>query len=327
MNTSEFSKIDKLSVVPIVKSGGSDKSCSVVFADEIPLCTGQINLTEASSRRLGGGGSGSVLINPKTDTESVCVANNSCAQNICTNVTCTDSCGNNYTGMIEPNCICAASLLSSENCSDGCSGNCTGKIEPILTNCYQESADKTSSCGGLGTGSYYSSDSWYYYPNLFDGDWKSTTLAERGYYDHYAYLYINYSKPTGSINSSLWRVKDQNAEVNLTIPQSCWNNDVTILQFRIGSKWYDRIAQVTWDCLTNSEWTTLRNPTEVANLYEEGMWWQPSELIVSQNPDTVVEPCPQVSPLPSCEEGYGRQVVGMTPDPCSHAILSDCLPI
>jgi FlaG/FlaF family flagellin (archaellin) len=62
LNTSEFEKIEKLSVVPVVKSGNSEKSCSALSLDNIPLCSANINLGEVSFGRLinraGGNGNG-----------------------------------------------------------------------------------------------------------------------------------------------------------------------------------------------------------------------------------------------------------------------------
>jgi len=52
LNTSEFEKIEKISVVPTVKLGDSEKSCSVISLDNIPLCSGSVNLGEVSFGKL-----------------------------------------------------------------------------------------------------------------------------------------------------------------------------------------------------------------------------------------------------------------------------------
>jgi len=123
LNTSEFEKIEKISVVPTIKLGDSDKSCSAIFLDNVPLCSSNINLVAVSAGKLIGRSSG---YSTNAQVVAGCVANNSCAQNICTNVNCTDICGNNYTGLIELNCSCAANTFVGQNCSDGCGGICAG---------------------------------------------------------------------------------------------------------------------------------------------------------------------------------------------------------
>jgi FlaG/FlaF family flagellin (archaellin) len=121
LNTSEFEKIEKISVVPTVKFGDSEKSCSSIFLEDIPLCSSNVNLVEVSAGKLIGR---SYLTN--APEAQGCVANNSCRANTCPNLNCTDICGNNYTGTKEPNCSCASSTLIGQNCSDGCEGICFG---------------------------------------------------------------------------------------------------------------------------------------------------------------------------------------------------------
>lgn len=97
LNTSEFEKIEKISVVPSVKSGDSEKICSVVFLEDIPLCSASINLVAVSAGRLigrsGSGTADSPIVPP------ACV----------------------------PNCSCAASTPQGQNCSNGCGGFCQGE--------------------------------------------------------------------------------------------------------------------------------------------------------------------------------------------------------
>jgi hypothetical protein len=106
--------------------------------------------------------------------------------------------------------------------------------------CYQETANVSTSCGGLNTGSY--------------------SVSNDGLYN--GYLYVNYTKPQGSTNNSLWNVKTGNRDdttdlVNLTINSSCWNYDSTKVIFRINSSGF---ASPTLSCYDGS-WVTMKQDT------------------------------------------------------------------
>ena len=62
--------------------------------------------------------------------------------------------------------------------------------------CYQETANVSTACGGLSTGSY--SD-------------NTTSI-----------FYINYTKPSQTTNSSLWQVKHGTINQNVSL-SSCWD--------------------------------------------------------------------------------------------------------
>jgi hypothetical protein len=75
--------------------------------------------------------------------------------------------------------------------------------------CYQETANVSTACGGLATGVYTNINNSYPF-------------------------YVNYSKPTNSLNLSLWQVKHGNeSSYNISIPTNCWNQ--VVLQFRFYS--------------------------------------------------------------------------------------------
>jgi hypothetical protein len=72
--------------------------------------------------------------------------------------------------------------------------------------CYQETPNVTSVCGGENTGNYF---------------------AEQGAINYIGEFYVNYTKPTGVLNTSLWQIKHGNqssgSTYNITIPTDCWN--------------------------------------------------------------------------------------------------------
>jgi hypothetical protein len=76
--------------------------------------------------------------------------------------------------------------------------------------CYQETANLSNDCGGLATGKY-------------------------GYNASF-YLYVNYSKPLASLNSSIYQYKVGTLGLlNTTIHHSCWDFDSSVLVFRFFS--------------------------------------------------------------------------------------------
>lgn len=141
--------------------------------------------------------------------------------------------------------------------------------------CYQETANVSTECGGLGTGSYTASDNWGgNLENTYDGDW-STWGYPAGSND-IAYFDVNYTKPSGALSTSFLNVKDAVADNrNVSILQSCWDYSPTTLMFKaqvirgvpVG------IYGVNWSCYNGTTWAFLSNGDDDSLLYEEGMWW------------------------------------------------------
>lgn len=131
--------------------------------------------------------------------------------------------------------------------------------------CYQEFANESTSCGGLNTGTYTNPGSWS------DGNWG--TSSGTGTY------FVNYTKPTTALNTSLWqtRIFPPTGYANNTIPINCWNQ--AVLQFRIQSYSYIDMFQtfvVNTSCYDGSGWTIISSTSldeNPVNFYEEAMWW------------------------------------------------------
>lgn len=121
---------------------------------------------------------------------------------------------------------------------------------------YQEDANQTDSAGAL-----------------TDGNWDTfITFGD---------LLMNYTKPTNSLNTSLWQVKDYGGIFNLTIPQSCWDLDANKILFRMatitssGERWY---CETSFD--EGGTWELLRSDngdTGDSYSYEEAMIWNITE--------------------------------------------------
>jgi len=122
--------------------------------------------------------------------------------------------------------------------------------------CYQEFANVSNDCGGLGSGSYRE--------EILSGG---------------AYVYINYTKPAKAI-SAIWQVKHGGLDpYNITIPDGCFNEDT--LQLRIYSSEGGSRTRSLGQCLNGSAWLTLTkgaegspvggSVTSVSNVYD-GNW-------------------------------------------------------
>ncbi len=136
--------------------------------------------------------------------------------------------------------------------------------------CYQESANVSTSCSGLDTGNYGFNGSWTNPQNTVDGNWNNFGVASSG---QIATLYINYTKPSDSLISSLWQIRFSDEALplreNLSIPLSCWSQNP--LQFIVVSDFV--IGKTVWSCSNSSSSILLRNFTGGVGVYEEAMWW------------------------------------------------------
>jgi hypothetical protein len=115
--------------------------------------------------------------------------------------------------------------------------------------CYQESPNTTNQIGNDG-GCVLN------YSGVFS---QSSGTSDS------VYSYINYSKPTGALNASLWQVKhgdtNNNQAVNLTIDSTCWNYNNTFLVFRIGHSYHmtnPEFAFSSSECYNGTAWIILR---------------------------------------------------------------------
>ncbi|RJQ18121.1 hypothetical protein C4573_00160 [Candidatus Woesearchaeota archaeon] len=137
--------------------------------------------------------------------------------------------------------------------------------------CYQETATTSTACGGLSTGTYLCSGDWDGTQTcalVYDGSWATYGTATSN--DPGATLYINYTKPTNAISTSLWEIKDNSAQTNLSMSASCWSQSILQLSAGVGSSIHQE-----WSCYTGSGWTAIRalSGAGTYRAYEEAMWW------------------------------------------------------
>ena len=163
--------------------------------------------------------------------------------------------------------------------------------------CYQESANTTNQTGidgycGLDYSGNYEFEvdggTWHNPSNSINGNWSDNSGNIGGSFTS-VFLYINYTKPENALNLSLWRIKDSNGEVNLTIPSSCFNfnNDIIALRYE-GINFPDADSFAVWSCF-NSSWNELRNVEGFGQIYEEAMYWNITEAPTPQQEKTTLK--------------------------------------
>lgn len=108
--------------------------------------------------------------------------------------------------------------------------------------CYQETANISTSCGGLATGKY------------------SIDVVPKDVIAEY-YFYMNYTKPDSANNLSLWTVKhgnDTEVAYNISLPLACWEQNP--LTLRIGSYFKNSVPRLYYSvpyCYNGTNWLTI----------------------------------------------------------------------
>lgn len=155
--------------------------------------------------------------------------------------------------------------------------NKSGRVN-IYAYCYQESANVSTSCGGLSTGIYSIGASWNQLNNLIDGDWSTYTYLSCTDCTHS--WYVNYTIPSSSSSSPIWKMKhgacfpDPTHEDNITFPDNCLSTDT--LQLKIKDyRPYFGCGNIKRYCYNTTDWYLLI--TSIGSTYEEGIYWNISD--------------------------------------------------
>jgi hypothetical protein len=144
--------------------------------------------------------------------------------------------------------------------------------------CYQESANVSTACGGLNTGIYGFNGTWQggYSYRTIDENWSTNANAD-GFST--VNLFINYTKPSNALNTSLWQYKVEGRSVltvNKTINSNCWLQ--SILQFKYVND--QNVGLSYFYCYNGTSWYSFGAGVGNAgdsSLYEEAMWWNMTE--------------------------------------------------
>lgn len=153
------------------------------------------------------------------------------------------------------------------------------------SDCFQETANVSTSCGGLSTGNYmysYQGEVWINSGNLFDANYSTNSTRANPLISSNARLQVNYTKPTGFSNST-WQVKFSNNSIsyftNYTVPQDCIDYSSDRIVFNVFQGNGQEIILGCWNSTTTSDTGNgfhIINRTGATNgtsFYEEGINW------------------------------------------------------
>lgn len=123
--------------------------------------------------------------------------------------------------------------------------------------CYQESANVSTSCGGLDTGNYVIQQGISKATVTAGGIWSGCGLSE-GSNVNTTFIYVNYTKPSG-INKANWNfIRGYETNTSFPIPSTCFNNSNIALRINLGTWVGFNSALVGGDCLNSSgQWQRL----------------------------------------------------------------------
>lgn len=99
--------------------------------------------------------------------------------------------------------------------------------------CYQETANVSTACGGIDSGSYSIE------PN---------------------YVYVNYTKPINALSTSRWQIKHGTLSVyNVSLPINCFNQDRLRLRFYTNANFfgYPITGSSYGQCFDGIDWITI----------------------------------------------------------------------
>lgn len=192
--------------------------------------------------------------------------------------------------------------------------------------CYQESANETSPCGGVAGAHWTQSGNWVFGAvRLFDGNW----FNEDGRTSGAAYAWVNYTKPDGATNNSLWETKPitgGSTRVNNTIPSACWDALPNQLNLRITS--VDGGGE--WHCWNGASFIQIyKQSAAQRNMNEEAMWWEIDLCVPDWSCDgyeacntSDLRPCNSVTDLNTCGDNYTGNYSEFSPLTCDYCTPS-----
>jgi hypothetical protein len=134
--------------------------------------------------------------------------------------------------------------------------------------CVQESANDTSTCGGLGTGTYWNESNWVNISKAYDGDYDTWAISDNPAIQ----LWINYTKHPEA-DGAVWQIKDDTDLRNVTVPDVCWNAFTNTLSFTAYSDLPSN-GFVRWYCINENK---SDGGFALGRLFEEAVFWNITE--------------------------------------------------
>lgn len=148
--------------------------------------------------------------------------------------------------------------------------------------CYQETANVSTSCGGLSTGAYSCGNESVWgvgaseCKDTYDGDFGTFGSGANAGPDQPAVLYINYTKPITVTSPAYWVVKVHNVPTTNYSLSPCWQNST--IQLKIESKIVGPSSKYSnLSCWNNTAWQSINKSDSCADcgeaIYEEAIYW------------------------------------------------------
>lgn len=143
--------------------------------------------------------------------------------------------------------------------------------------CYQETANVSTSCGGLNTGTYSVAGAWTNANLVYDGSWSTYGVSAGGA----TQIYVNYTRPVLFLNAS-WQAKTGERPVtNYTLDPVCLNSTNGLVMLRLWSDVDARtMAAYCYKDFGVTGWQGIFSyyTGAVSNswFYEESMFWNTS---------------------------------------------------
>lgn len=177
---------------------------------------------------------------------------------------------------------------------------CSGIVKASW--CYQETTNVSHASDGdcsldySGNYTVENPATWSNPSNAYDGDWGTSTFTD----EIYSYVYVNYTKPSGALNSSLWKIKSTYYDGSSTITifqnysldsNGCWDYDSNKLSFRAYGYENSDCGGYSIECHNSSGWYVLNDTIpwlcdwDYGRLYEEAMWWATNVTSTSEGPN------------------------------------------
>jgi hypothetical protein len=144
--------------------------------------------------------------------------------------------------------------------------------------CYQPTANVSTSCGGLDTGTYKSDiGSWTNFGNVYDGDADTYATAPAG---SIGQAYINFTKPPTATGANIsYTYNATKISVNITVPSDCWNAFTNNMSLYIFSDMGGGGNRSGLDCMNNSATAPynilVASPAMngMERIYDLSIWW------------------------------------------------------
>ena len=137
--------------------------------------------------------------------------------------------------------------------------------------CYQETATTPTACGGLDTGIYGSVGLWFDPEvNTRDADWDTYGNT---YPNEAGTLRVNYTRPPGAQNNSMWQIKTTDGTENISMNAICWDAFTNTTSLELASVYINANPATIVRCRNATTFIDIKTNTGGSQIFEEGMWW------------------------------------------------------